>query len=66
MIAERKKREEDYKQRQAERQKQEEERQKQWDEMQLQKIAVHPFEDEIDTCEHLLAYLAKNKKPTPG
>jgi hypothetical protein len=34
--------------------------------MQLQKLAVHPFEDEIDTCEHLLAYLAKNKKPTPG
>ena len=28
--------------------------------MQLQRLAVHPFEDQIDTCEHLLSYLAKN------
>jgi hypothetical protein len=60
MLAERKKRDEEYKQRQAERQKQEEERQRQWEEMQLAKLAAHPFEDEIDTCEQLLAYLAKN------
>lgn len=37
--------------------------------MQLQKLAAHPFEDEIDTCEHLLAYLAKTfskSKQTAG
>lgn len=37
--------------------------------MQLQKLAGHPFEDEIDTCEHLLAYLAKTfskSKQTAG
>ena len=36
--------------------------------MQLQRLAVHPFEDEIDTCEHLLSYIAKNmiKRTTAG
>jgi hypothetical protein len=34
--------------------------------MQLQKLAVHPFEDEIDTCEHLLAYIHKSKRATPA
>ena len=68
MLAERKKRDEEYKQRQAERQKQEQERQQAWEQMQLQRLAVHPFEDEIDTCEHLLSYIAKNmiKRPTVG
>jgi hypothetical protein len=68
MLAERKKRDEEYKQRQAERQKQEQERQQAWEQMQLQRLAVHPFEDEIDTCEHLLSYIAKNmiKRTTVG
>ena len=66
MLAEKKKRDEEYKQRQAERQRKEEERQKEWEEMQLQKLEAHPFDGEIETCEHLLAYLARNRKPTAG
>lgn len=62
MIADRKKREEEFKNRQAERQKQEEERQKSWEQMQLAKLNVHPFKTEIETCEHLIHFLAKNKK----
>jgi len=30
--------------------------------MQLAKLSAHPFKSEIETCEHLIYYLAKNKK----
>lgn len=32
--------------------------------MQLAKLSAHPFKSEIETCEHLIYYLAKNKKQT--
>lgn len=62
MIAERKKRDDEWKQRQEARKKQEDERQKEWEQMQLAKLSQHPFKNEIDTCEHLIYYLSKNKK----
>lgn len=61
----RKKREEEYKQRQAERKKIEDERQAAWEQVQLAKLSAHPFKREVEICETLIYFCAKNKKRIP-
>ena len=64
MIEERKKKEAEWKARQEEIKKIREEKQREWEQAQLKKLDTHPYLNEIDQCEHLIYFCAKNR-PAP-
>ena len=59
---ERAKQEEEYRARQEERRKREEERKREWELEQLSRLAVHPYKQQIEACEQLIYFCAKNRK----
>lgn len=64
MKEERKKRDEEYKAREEIRRKEREAKQAEWEAAQFQKLEVHPYVNEIDQCEHLIYFCAKNRVNT--
>ena len=62
MQQERKKQEEEYRLRQEERKKKEEEKRREWEQEQLERLNVDPYKKQIEACEQLIYFCAKNKK----
>lgn len=60
-VDERKAREDQYKQMEAEKLRIREEKQREWEAKQLAKLEEHPYQAEIDKCEHLIYFCAKNR-----
>ena len=62
MFEEREKVRAEIKARNDERKKEQDERQREWDQQQLEKFSGNPFEAQIDLCEELIYFCARNIK----